>query len=63
MFWFPSIPFPEETMCRDSVGDNCVVGDLRWTGSYGVNVDLVARSHCSLAFISTKDILVKFELR
>ena len=40
------------------MGGNAVVGDPRWTGSYGVNVDLVAQSHCSVAFICTEDILV-----
>ena len=45
-------------MCRDSVGGNNVVGDERWTGSFGVNVDLVARTHCSVALIKTQDILV-----
>ncbi len=43
---------------RDSVGGNSVVGDQRWTGSFGVNVDLVARSHCSVALIASQDILV-----
>jgi hypothetical protein len=42
----------------DSVGGNAVVGDERWTGSFGVNVDLVARSHCSVAMIASQDILV-----
>ncbi len=45
-------------MSSDSVGGNSVVGDERWTGSFGVNVDLVARSHCSVAIIAKQDILV-----
>jgi hypothetical protein len=47
---------------RDSVGGTAVVGDERWTGSFGVNVDLVARSHCSVALIATQDILVMMPL-
>jgi hypothetical protein len=47
-------------LCRDSVGGNAVVGDERWTGSFGINVDLVARSHCSVELIATEDILVIF---
>uniref|UniRef100_A0A7S0MT42 Ion transport domain-containing protein n=1 Tax=Cryptomonas curvata TaxID=233186 RepID=A0A7S0MT42_9CRYP len=48
----------------DSVGGNAVVGDKRWTGSLGVYVDLVARTHCSVALIPTQhilDIMEKFE--
>jgi hypothetical protein len=57
------VPFQSEhdnrfDLHRDSVGGNAVVGDERWTGSFGVNVDLVARSHCSVAIIATQDILV-----
>ena len=48
-----------DVLCRDSVGGNAIVGDSRWTGSFGVNLDLVARSHCSVGIISTKDILVR----
>ena len=36
-----------------------VVGDLRWAGAYGVNADFVARTHCSVEFISTEDIMVR----
>ena len=43
---------------RDSVGGSAVVGDVRWTGTFGVNVDLVAKSHCSVELIRTEDILV-----
>ena len=43
---------------RDSVGGSTVVGDKRWTGTFGVNVDLVAKSHCSVELIMTEDILV-----
>jgi hypothetical protein len=43
---------------RDSIGDSCVAGDLRWGGSFGVNVDFVARSHCSVAYIKREHIEV-----
>jgi len=48
----------------DSIGDSAISGDLRWAGSYGVNVDFVARSHCAVEIISIEDIqsvLEKFE--
>ena len=35
-----------------------MAGDLRWAGTFGVNVDFVARSHCSVALISLEDIQV-----
>ena len=40
------------------MGGSAVVGDKRWTGTFGVNVDLVAKSHCSVELIRTEDILV-----
>jgi len=42
----------------DSFGGSAVIGDLRWTGTFGVNMDVVARSHCSVQLIKTEDILV-----
>ncbi len=43
---------------RDSIGDSTISGDLRWGGSLGVNVDYVARSHCSVEFIPLEDMQV-----
>ena len=40
---------------RDSIGDSAISGDLRWAGSYGVNVDFVARSHCAVEIILLED--------
>ncbi len=37
-----------------------MAGDLRWAGTFGVNVDFVARSHCSVALITMEDIQVVF---
>jgi hypothetical protein len=42
----------------DSIGDSTISGDLRWGGSLGVNVDFVARSHCSAEFIRLEDMHV-----
>jgi hypothetical protein len=41
---------------RDSIGDSAMSGDLRWAGSYGVNIDFVARSHCAVEIILIEDI-------
>ncbi len=43
---------------RDSIGDAAIAGDIRWAGSFGVNVDLVARSHCSVEMITLDDMQV-----
>ena len=45
---------------RDSFGDSTISGDLRWAGTYGVNVDFVARSHCAVEFILVEDMEVSF---
>jgi len=42
----------------DSIGDNVVAEDLRWGGTFGVNVDFVARTHTSVAFIKLESIQV-----
>ena len=31
---------------RDSIGDNSVLGDLRWGGAYGVDLDFTACDNC-----------------
>jgi hypothetical protein len=49
---------PASCLGRDSVGDCAVAGDHRWAGIFGVNVDFVARSHCSVALITVEDIQV-----
>ena len=43
---------------RDCIGDCCVAGDLRWGGSFGVSVDLVALSHCAVQIITMEDLQV-----
>jgi hypothetical protein len=38
------------------MGDSAVVGDRRWAGTYGVNIDFVAQSHCAVEVITVEDI-------
>jgi hypothetical protein len=45
---------------RDSLGDSAVAGDFRWAGTYGVDMDFVARSHCSVAVIGIEEIQVRY---
>jgi hypothetical protein len=49
--------------CRDSIGDTSIAGDMRWGGSFGVNIDFVARSHCSVEFILMEDMEVSLYLQ
>jgi hypothetical protein len=44
--------------CRDCIGDCSLAGDPRWAGTFGVNLDFVARCHCSVEFISVEDMQV-----
>jgi hypothetical protein len=44
--------------CSDSIGGSVVVGDTRWAGTFGVNADFVARTHCSIEIIASEDIEV-----
>jgi hypothetical protein len=53
-----TVDFRPRPYGRDSIGDSVIAGDLRWGGMYGVNVDFVARSHCSVAIIKLEDMKV-----
>ncbi len=46
---------------RDCIGDGSVVGDTRWAGSFGVQADFIARTHCSIGIIKLEDIQVSKE--
>ena len=46
--------------CRDHLGDCTVVGDKRWAGSYGFDVDCVALDHSSALFVNINQIKVGF---
>jgi hypothetical protein len=50
-------------ICRDSFGEpqGTVLGDTLWAGSYGVKVDVIARSHCPIKLIATEDLQVTSE--
>ena len=45
---------------RDSIGSSSVIGDKRWAGTYGVDADFVAKTHCSVEFISTETVDVSY---
>ena len=43
---------------RDCIGDGSVVGDTRWAGTFGIQADFIARTHCSVGIIKLEDIQV-----
>ena len=45
-------------VCRASLGDNSILGDHRWGGVYGTEVELVAEENCKMCFVLAKDINV-----
>ena len=45
-------------VCSDTIGSSAIVGDLRWGGAFGVDIDFVARGHVAVEFISLADIQV-----
>jgi hypothetical protein len=49
-----------DSLGRDSIGDAAIAGDTRWAGAFGVNVDLVARSHCSVEMIMLEDMQARW---
>lgn len=46
----------------DCIGDSALSGDLRWAGTYGVNLDFVARTHCSVEYISIEAVQVSIKV-
>ena len=48
---------------RDSIGGSSVVGDRRWAGTFGVEADFVARTHCSVEIIRTDAIKARTDPR
>ncbi len=42
----------------DALGGGVVLGDNRWAGSYGIDADILARTHCSVEIISIEDLQV-----
>ena len=54
----PSPPSHTRTHYRDAIGDNCMVGDTRWGGVWGVDVDFTALENCKLCTFGQEVILV-----
>jgi hypothetical protein len=48
---------------RDCIGDGSIVGDTRWAGTFGVQADFIARTHCSIGIIKLEDIQVSYRVK
>ncbi len=46
-------------MDRDTIGSSSIVGDLRWGGAFGVDVDFVAQGHVAVEYITIRDVEVR----
>ncbi len=44
--------------CRDVIGSDVVIGDSRWAGAWGLRADFIAKTTCSILFVSTGDVMV-----
>ncbi len=44
---------------RDCIGDGSIVGDTRWAGTFGIQADFIAWTHCSVGIIKLEDIQVR----
>ena len=55
------ILFKDSRTNRVHKSDSCCLNliNYRWGGSFGVDVDFVARTHCSVAYVRADDIWVR----
>ena len=44
---------------RDVVGENSVLGDVRWAGAWGIQADFIAKTPCSIMCIDKQEVLVR----
>ncbi len=40
------------------IGSDVVVGDTRWAGAWGLRADFIAKTTCSVLFVSAEDVKV-----
>jgi hypothetical protein len=45
-------------ICRDVIGSDVVIGDTRWAGAWGLRADFIAKTTCSILFVSASDVMV-----
>jgi hypothetical protein len=43
---------------RDVIGSDVVIGDMRWAGAWGLRADFIAKTTCSILYVSLKDVMV-----
>ncbi len=40
------------------IGSDVVIGDTRWAGAWGMSADFIAKTTCSILFVSVGDVMV-----
>ena len=43
---------------RASIGNNSILGDIRWAGYYGVDADYIASDNCKICSFLASDVKV-----
>ena len=46
----------------DVIGSDVVIGDSRWAGAWGLRADFIAKTTCSVLFVSVGDVMVILSL-
>jgi hypothetical protein len=41
------------------IGENSVLGDVRWAGAFGIQADFIAKTPCSIMCVDKRDVLVR----
>jgi hypothetical protein len=49
-------------MRRSSIGSNCIFGDTRWGGYYGIEAEFVAADNCKIVAFDAEDVKVRLSL-
>ena len=47
---------------RDVIGSDVVIGDDRWAGSWGLKADFIAKTTCSVLFVSSQDVKARLKM-
>ena len=41
------------------MGENSVLGDVRWAGAWGIQADFIAKTPCSIMCVDKNEVLVR----
>lgn len=46
---------------RSSIGNNCIFGDARWGGYYGIEAEFIAADNCKIVSFEAEDMKARPE--